>query len=187
MTYMRWSARVAPYLWWLVISMALALALWFAGRSTVRSIRQDERARVLAEGEAFGSWLAQTKARRDDAIAKAHVDTVRVRVMVERRRVDTLVLRVPDSLKAVPEVAALIAGVRRLTTQVDSLDRALNLERAASQMRAQVDSAAIVSLRIVVQGKDAEIASLKKRPRWRTVALGVVGSAAAGYLVGVVR
>lgn len=178
---------VSPVLWSVVIALALALALWFAGRSTVSAIRQDERTKVLADGERLGRELAAAYERRAEAIATAHTDTVRERVVVTRWQVDTLIRQLPPEVREIPAVDTLVRVVTVLTVQVDSLDRALDRERIASKLRADVDSAAIVSLRIMTHEQERTIVRLQKRPTWAKVGGAFVVGALVGVAVGVLR
>jgi hypothetical protein len=114
--------------------------------------------------------------RRADSTAKAATDTVVKRITVTRYRVDTLVRLVPDSLRSVPEIAALVTATTQLTAQVDTMRQTLDVERAVSRLRASTDSAALVSAALTIVQKEDQIVSLKKRPQWRTVVtVGVVG------------
>jgi hypothetical protein len=119
-----------------------------------------------------------TVARAAEAMATAKTDTIVERVVVTRWKVDTLIREVPDTLKSIPQITALIAATRVLTAQVDTLAHTLDVERAVSRLRAMTDSATFVSLSTTMAHKDDEIQTLKKRPTWRTVvtvgALGVV-------------
>ena len=178
---------VSPVLWWCVIALAQALALWFAGGATVAAIRQDERGKVLAEGERLGRELAAAYERRADSIASAHTDTLRVRVVVTRWQVDTLIRQLPPEVREIPAVDTLVKVVTVLTVQVDSLDRALDRERVASKLRASVDSASIVALRITVQAKEEQVQRLQKRPTWAKVGGAFVVGALVGVAAGVLK
>jgi ElaB/YqjD/DUF883 family membrane-anchored ribosome-binding protein len=103
--------------------------------------------------------------------------------VVTRWRVDTIIRLIPDSLRAIPEIAALVAVTTTLTAQIDTLARTVEIERAVSRLRASTDSAALVSAQITIVQQQDQIVTLKKRPQWRTVVtVGVVG-----VLAGVLR
>jgi hypothetical protein len=124
-----------------------------------------------------------TVARAADSSAKAKTDTIVQRIVVTRWRVDTIIRLVPDSLRDVPEIAALVAVTTTLTAQIDTLARTVEIERAVSRLRASADSAALVSAQITIVQQQDQIVTLKKRPQWRTVVtVGVVG-----VLAGVLR
>jgi hypothetical protein len=124
-----------------------------------------------------------TVARAADSSAKAKTDTIVQRIVVTRWRVDTIIRLIPDSLRAVPEIAALTAAATTLTAQIDTLARTVEIERAVSRLRASADSAALVSAQITIVQQQDQIMTLKKRPTWRTVVtVGVVG-----VLAGVLR
>lgn len=174
--------KVPTVAWAIVLGVALTVGAWKAVAGYGQSRYEDGRRSVVEAAKVDGAAVGAVRAA--DSAAKARVDTVRVRVMQTRWRVDTLITGVPDSLRASPQIAALIAGARELTTQVDSLDRALDLSEAASTLRAEVDAATIVSLRIVNSEQARE---LKKRPT-RGQALGCAALAfLAGVIAGVVR
>ena len=121
--------------------------------------------------------------RRADSTAKANTDAVVKRTKATAQRVDTLILRVPDSLLVVPQIAELVSATYMLKSQVDTLSHTLDLERATSRLRASVDSAALVSASIVITAKEDEIKVLKRRPQWRTVA--AVGALA--FVAGLIK
>jgi len=105
------------------------------------------------------------------------------RIVVTRWKTDTVLRDVPDSLRRVPEIAALVTVTTRLTAQVDTLVRTLDVERAVSRLRASTDSAALVSAQLIILAKEDQIVHLKKRPQWRTVGL----IAGAAFVAGVLR
>jgi hypothetical protein len=152
------------------------VALW-VGVASYGASRYADGRRSVTDGVRFDTVLVG-QVRRADSIATAHTDTVVQRLVVTRYKVDTLVRLVPDSLRSVPEIAALVTATTQLTAHVDTLTRTLNVERAVSRLRAATDSAALVSAAITIVQKEDQIVSLKKRPQWRTVvtvgALGVV-------------
>jgi hypothetical protein len=117
-----------------------------------------------------------------DSTAKAATDTVVQRIVVTRWRVDTLIREVPDTLRAVPQIKALIAATLVLTAQLDTLTRVLDVERATSRLRASTDSAALVSAALTIVHQEDQIVKLKKRPQWRTVALALGAGVVAGVL-----
>lgn len=164
--------RVPRPVWGVVALAALCGALvWWSEARRAAAYRQGRR--DAAAGVVFDSLLLERAAVR---VAKqmAHTDTVTVTVVRTARIVDSLVIRVPDSLKAVPEVAALAQTARVLTRQVDSLVTAHALERLAWVEKAKVDSAAVYALRVIATARGDTITALQKRPRWRTL----VGTAA---------
>jgi len=152
------------------------VALW-AGVASYGASRYADGRRSATDGVRFDTVLVG-QVRKADSIATAHTDTVVQRLVVTRYKVDTLIRAVPDSLRAVPEIAELSRITLQLTAQVDTLARTLDVERAVSRLRAATDSAALVSAALTIVQKEDQIVSLKKRPTWRTVvtvgALGVV-------------
>jgi hypothetical protein len=83
-------------------------------------------------------------------------------------------------------VRALVANVYTLTAQVDTLARTLDVERAISRLRASVDSAALVSARVVIIAQSDSIATLAKRPRWATVVKSSIGAGLLGAVSAVI-
>jgi hypothetical protein len=152
------------------------VALW-AGVASYGASRYADGRRSVTDGVRFDTVLVG-QVRKADSIAKAHTDTIVQRLVVTRYKVDTLVRLVPDSLRSVPEIAALVTATTTLTAQVDTLTRTLDVERAVSRLRAATDSAALVSAALTIVSQEDQIMTLKKRPQWRTVvtvgALGVV-------------
>lgn len=170
-----WSAikRVPRSVWAFVALAAVCSALvwWSEAR---RAVAYQQGKRDAAAGVVFDSVMLERAAIR---VAKqmAHTDTVTVTVVRTARTVDSLVIRVPDSLRVVPEIAALANTARVLTRQVDSLVLAHGAERAAWTEKARVDSAAIYSLRILATAQRDTMAVLKQRPtRVKAVGTAVV-------------
>jgi hypothetical protein len=150
------------------------VALW-AGVASYGASRYADGRRSVTDGVRFDTVMVG-QVRKADSIATAHTDTIVQRLVVTRYKVDTLVRLVPDSLRSVPEIAALVTATTQLTAQIDTLSRTLDIERAVSRLRASTDSAALVSASLVIITKEDEIMTLKKRPQWRTVVtVGVVG------------
>ncbi|MFN8996598.1 MAG: hypothetical protein ACK5X3_23460, partial [Pseudomonadota bacterium] len=105
----RWYRGTPPWLWGLVIALALAVALWLAGTLTVRSIRAAERMAVLREGDrlmAQALTYSRVQARLIDSLT------------VEAARRDTVWLRAKAAAKAVTaapiptDSPALVTAVR---------------------------------------------------------------------------
>lgn len=162
------------------VGVALVVALW-AGVASYGTARYHEGRRSVTASVRVDTVTVGV-VRKADSTAKAHTDTIVKRLTVTRWKVDTLIQLVPDSLKAVPEIAELSGMAGQLTAQVDTLARTLDVERAVSRLRASTDSAALVSALVVIQAKDDEITTLKKRPQWRTVGAALVVGAVAGLL-----
>lgn len=161
--------RKVPLSAWLTVALALLLmgGCWERGAYGAREYERGRQA--VIKGAAFDSTLRSVVVA-GHAKAVAHTDTVIRRVVVTSRRVDTLVLRVPDSVRVrFPVVDSLVLAATSLTARVDTLTRALDAERAAATLRFAVDSAALVYERVKVVGLQDEVKRLEKRPRWRTV------------------
>lgn len=182
-----WSLvkRLPLAVWALLGGVALVLGLVWSIQAYGDACYAAGRADVLRGAQVDGA----TRAWAGGVVrqAEAHTDTVVRRVTVARTRVDTLWQEVPDSLRAVPEIAALRVGIVTLTTQVDTLVGALERERAAHRVRAAVDSVALRGYALTVVAQRDTIATLRKRPRWRTVVGGAVVGAAVGFVVGLTR
>lgn len=189
----RWYRGTPPWLWGMVIALALALALWFAGWSTVGAIRAAERAKVMAEGET----LTRLALARGDALARqndslravvAHVDTV----LVERiRRVrdtawlpDTILLTPANRSSAV--MAACRAQLDTLATSCDTYRRTAVAALAQADTTRRRDSAAVVGLSLqlaaIRRADSVRATASDRRSRWRHAAGAVcVGSVAAHF------
>jgi hypothetical protein len=183
----RWYRGTPPWLWGVVVALALALALWLAGWSTVGAIRAAERAKVMAEGET----LTRLALSRGDALARqndslravvAHVDTV----LVERiRRVRDTAWLPADTAPRV-RLAACIAAVDSLATDCASFRRTAVAALAQADTTRRSDSAAVVGLSLqlaAIRRADSVRASASdRRSRWRQAAGAVcVGSVAAHF------
>ncbi len=183
----RWYRGTPPWLWGMVVALALALALWLAGWSTVGAIRASERAKVMAEGDA----LTRMALARGDALARqndslravvTHVDTV----LVERiRRVrDTAWL--PADTAPVVVLAACRAQLDTLATDCDTYRRTATLALAQADTTRRRDSAAVVGLSLqlaAMRRADSVRASQQsRRSRLRLVTDGVCAGAVAGHL-----
>jgi hypothetical protein len=177
--------RLPTELWIALVGCALLCGAWW-GVASYGENRYEQGRRDVAQASQFDTAVVNM-ARRAQETHAARVDTLRERVVIERRRVDTLVLRVPDSLRTVPEVDALLSGVAVLTVRVDSLTRAIDTERAASVLRAQADSAAIVALRITNTEQARAITTAQKRPRWVTVFRSAGAALVVGFVAGALR
>ena len=160
-----------------VLGSALALVLTLSyGAGRYQAGRDSVTANVRVD------TVMVNTLRRADSTAKAKTDTVFLSVKATARKADSLAYSMPDSLRLVSEVAALIETTHTLYAQVDTLSHTLDIERATSRLRASVDSAALVSASIVIAQKEDEIRSLKKRPQWRTVGTALVIGLVAGVL-----
>lgn len=185
------AVRRLPWEAWAVVGVFVGLVLAWWSVASYGASRYEDGRRSVHEAAAYRAALAQTAAvvaAQREAAARAATDTVVQRVTVTRRQVDTVVVAVPDSLRAVPEVAALIRTATTLGRQVDSLLVAIDAERAAARLRAAADSAALVAAHVVIDRHAARIAALERRTTWPKVVGGAVLGAAAGWAVrGVVR
>ena len=183
MTYYR--PRLSPT----ALGIAAVVAFWIvAAYGVVRygASRYADGRRSVVQAAQFDSALSAV-VRKADLHAKARTDTVLQRVTVTRWRVDTLIQRVPDSLRVVPEIAELSGMTGQLLTHIDTLTHTLDLERAASRLRADADSAALVSARVTIVQQDDEMRSLAKRPTRRAQLTTGVTMAVLGFVAGVLR
>jgi hypothetical protein len=177
------SVPVAGYV---VAGMA---ALFFAITSTVtrHGDRRFEDGRRSALQSAPVDSVVKALAKSATETAASRVDTVVRRVTVTRWRVDTLLQRLPDSLRVVPEVEHLVRLMVAFTAQVDTLTRAIDTERAARTIERTVADQQILALRGVVVVTQDSVRSLARRPTRRAqITTGIFG-AVIGALVGVGR
>ena len=168
------------WLSWPIVVVATAIALWVAVASYGASRYDAGRRSVTPSAEVIP--VGVTVAREADSTAKARTDTIVQRVVVTRWKVDTLIREVPDTLRSIPQINALIAATLVLTAQVDTLTHTLDVERAVSRMRASTDSAALVASALVIVQQQDQIVTLTKRPQWRTIVTASVISLAVGLL-----
>lgn len=186
----RWYTGTPDWLWPVVITLALALGCWFAGRATVRSIRQDERDKVLAEGDRLvavaqgverARWQHVVDSLRKEA---ARLDTV----------LDTVFLRAKaETAKPIPptkDTTALVAAVRSCRATLDTLAQSCaSFRESATTALAKADtiqrrdSAAIaglsLQLAVIRRADSTKAATLASRSRWRTLERGVCAGSVA--------
>ena len=173
--------RISREAWMALAAVGLLVVAWVSVASYGASRYAEGRRSVTTSAESVPP--AVTVSRAADSSAKARTDTVVQRIVVTRWRVDTLIRLVPDSLRAIPEIAALTAATTTLTAQIDTLTHTLDVERAVSRLRAATDSAALVASALVIVQQQDQIVTLKKRPQWRTV----VTVGALAFVAGVLR
>lgn len=165
--------------WAALAGAALVLSAWAGVVAYGNGRYAAGRASVTATLAPSG---VDTVVRVVERQAEAHTDTVVRRVLVTVRQVDTLVWAIPDTLLSEPRVKALAVTATTLAAQVDTLTRVIDTERAAHHLRAAVDSAQIVALKVTTSTLMAENRTLSRRPRWRTVALALVIGVVGGVL-----
>jgi PBP1b-binding outer membrane lipoprotein LpoB len=168
--------RISREAWMALAAVGLLVVAWVAVASYGASSYAAGRASVTDAAKVVTPSVTVTRAA--DSIAKAKTDTIVQRIVVTRWKVDTLIRLVPDSLRAIPAIAALTVAATTLTAQVDTLTHTLTVERVTSRLNASVDSSALASAKVITIQQEDQIMSLKRRPQWRTVfavgALGVV-------------
>jgi hypothetical protein len=174
--------RVPADVWTFVVLALVSVALmtWSEAR---RGAAYRQGKRDAAAGVVFDSVLLERAALRV-AQQLAHTDTVTVVVTRTQREVTTVLEALPDSLKAIPDVARLVAVTTRLVHEVDSLKAAHVRERAAWTEKARVDSAALYALRVIATAKGDTVQMLKKRPTWKHVVGTAVTVGALAFLGG---
>lgn len=175
----------ARFVWGVVIALALAVALWFAGRATVTAIREAERAAVLREGDALLTHALQhsrTLARERDSLAAvvARVDTVLVTRI--RRIRDTAWLPADTSPRV--RLAACRAQLDSLASDCDLFRRTATTALAKADTIQRRDAAALAGLSwqlaAVRRADSIKTVALSRQSRWRSIERGVcVGSVAA--------
>ncbi len=182
--------RKVPLSLWLIAGLVVLLGVSRCERTRYGAREYDRGVADTKAGAQMDSMLrAQLVAKHDSA--KAHTDTAVKHVQRARTRVDSAIAALSPTTSQLPEVANLVATVTQLTTQVDTLVRTLDRERTLGALRASVDSASIVSLRIIAnaEAKRADQAERERdaKPGWPKVIGGAVVGAAVGVLVGVLR
>ena len=184
---------IPSWLWGIIIACALALALWLAGRQTVAAIREDERAKVLAEGQSLvGAALAIQRAQwareRDSLRALVHrADTVLVTRLRHVR--DTAWL--PADTAAPVRLRACMAQLDSLAAECAAFRVTATAALALADSAQRRDSAVIAGLSLqlaATQRADSLArAALAQRPTWGRVAGGVVLGFTLGILGGLLR
>jgi len=180
------ALRKLPREVWL---FALAvLAAWSMSRAILSygAAKYALGKRDAAQGVVFDSVMLSRAAER---VAKqiAHTDTVWLQAKASAKKATAAVAALSPDVAALPPVDTLVQAVTALVAHVDSTDHAITAERAAWTERAKVDSAAIYALRILGTARGDTIATLRKRPRWRTVVVGTLTGAATGAAAVILR
>lgn len=136
------------------------------------------------QGAHFDSAMVKsiTDARK---AAAAHTDTVLRVVTRQVRRVDSIAIRIPDTLRiAYPVVDTLVIESKALVVAVDSLTRTLTAERNATALLVSTLQRSVTDARLVTARLEAEAIALRKRPtRFRAFGY-AVASAGAGFALG---
>lgn len=139
--------------------------------------RFEEGKRVAKQSAAFDSTLvAMLTANRKNATAKT--DTIVRYIKAAKGEVQKAVEAMPDTIKALPEVAPLVVACNSLEVATDSLVMQIDVERAAHQMERSVLIAENTALRITTNQMRDSVEVLKKRPTRGTMAK--VGAVALG-------
>lgn len=175
-------------LWQIGGAVALALALWFAGRASLDRIRQTERRRVLAEAAVLERQLLASATRLQherDSLAHvvAQVDTV----LVTRLRTIRDTAWLPADTTPRVRLAACRAQLDTLVTDCTTYRRVASTALAKADTIMRRDSAVIAGLTVRLtatrRADSATIAALSERPRWRTLVGAVIGTAALTSLL----
>lgn len=175
-------AAKLPWQVW-VAALVLAAGWWHVRQDRARRSSDYEWGRVDALKSAhFDSALVATIAKTRDTAA-ARTDTV-VRIVTKQvRRVDSI--RVPDTVRVqFPVVDTLVVESKALVVAVDSLTRALAIERAATVALVSTLQQSVEAARLTAAREGARAQALEKRPtRLRAVGY-VLAAAGAGYAAG---
>lgn len=124
-------------------------------------------------------------ADRTRAAAVARTDTVVRTVIRTARRVDSVIVRVPDSVRvAYPVVDTLVIASAQLTYAVDSLHGAFDVERTTTTLALSVRDAQVTQARFVAFALADSLRGARHRPRWRTVAGVALVATAGGFVWG---
>jgi len=171
--------------WGVVIAFAIALALVLPARAVGRAIRQDERTKVLREGDALlrvALAHGRTLARERDSLRAvvAHVDTV----LVTRLRTIRDTAWMPADTAPRVRLAACVAVLDSLATDCALFRRTALAALAKADTSTRRDAAALAGLSVqlaaVRRADSIKATQLAGRSRWRTIERGVcVGSVAA--------
>lgn len=171
-----------PWQVW-VAALVLAAGWWHVRQDRARRSSDYEWGRVDALKSAhFDSALVATIAKTRDTAA-ARTDTV-VRIVTKQvRRVDSI--RVPDTVRVqFPVVDTLVVESKALVVAVDSLTRALAIERAATVALVSTLQQSVEAARLTAAREGARAQALEKRPtRLRTVGY-VLAAGFGGYAAG---
>lgn len=135
----------------------------------------------------FDSVLATITFKQHN-VAVARTDTVIQTVTRVARRVDSVIVRVPDTLRLrFPIVDTLIVESRTLAATVDTLTHQIDTERATARLRIDVLESNLTGARLVIVAKSDTITTLAKRPTWRRLMVWSGSALAGGFVVGLLR
>lgn len=169
-------------LWGIVIALALALALWFAGRATVAQIdasaRDDERAKVLKEGAALRDAslsLAYRRWAHERDSLRALVDQ-RDTVLINRLRTVHDTAWLPADTAPTVRYAACRAQLDSIATECAAFRAAANRARLVSDSQHVADTSALrgitLQLAAVRRADSTKASRLVARSNWRAAERG---------------
>jgi hypothetical protein len=171
---------------WAVVAAAVVIASLLFVYQRHGNAQYTAGRRSVTDGARIDSAaLLAARLLVDSAVAR--VDTVVKRVMVTRWRTDTVQQQVPDSLRRVPEIAALLAITTTLTTQVDTLQYTLNRERESRRMERIATTQQLMAARAVIVLTQDSVAHLARRPTRKAQITTTIVGTLLGLLTGVLR
>lgn len=192
MTTPRWYRGSPPWLWGVVIGLALLAALAWGGWLTLSWARADERATVLREGDA----ITQLALARGDSLSRT-VDSLRAATAQAETVLVVRTLRAKQEATApVPastDTAGLVSAVRSCRAQLDTLASDCDAFRETATTALAEATTVRRSDSSVIAGLSLQLASVRRadsvrasqqsrRSRLRLVTDGVCAGAVAGHL-----
>ena len=168
------------------LSALVGAAKWKLAQAEQRG-RQAERAAAAVVMADYVTLMTR-RLQRKDSIVRV-VDTLRIRVAASSHVAKAAIAAVPDAVRdAEPTVDAALMACDTLVADVARLTAVHITERAAWRDVHEADTSMIGAQAVVIVAQSDTIATLKKRPRWRTVvkvgaSMGAVGVAVGKYLL----
>lgn len=183
-----WLRRAANYtlatpVWVVCAVAALGASHLLYDKLQLRDAYARGRADVQNAAH-FDSTLYTAIAERQKAAA-SRTDTVLCVVTKQVKRVDSVTVRVPDTVRVrFPVVDTLMVESQGLVVAVDSLTRVVQTERDASALLVSTLRGQLVQSRLEVgREHDARVAAERRPTRWQALGLAAL-AAGGGFAVG---
>lgn len=184
---MTWFTKLSANVKSAIVLAPLLLAGVVAYRVSISKAEQrgrDSERTKAAETMAGYVALVNPLLARKDSI-EIRVDTLRLRATASAKAVTAAVADVPMSVRdAEPTVDIALDKCVELAADVERLTAAQMTERTAWREIRIVDSTMISAQAVMLVAKNDTIATLNKRPRWRTVVKVAATTGAVGVAVG---
>lgn len=184
---MKWITQLSTTVKSAIVLALVLLVGVITAKYALSKAEQRGRAGAMSEAaETMAGYVALVNpllARKDSI--EIRVDTLRLRATASAKAVAVAIAEVPQSVRdAEPTVDIALDKCVELAADVERLTAAQMTERTAWREIREVDSTMITAQALVIVAKNDTIATLNKRPRWRTVVKVAATTGAVGVAVG---